>query len=240
MKNKSFVCDPETGLCHPADLAGGQSQTLAKEQGKEIIYIGDPMCSWCWGISNHLRELKEHFAQFQFSILLGGLRPGGGDPWNDKMKAFLQHHWEEVNKRSGQPFGYTLFDLENFNYDTEPSCRAVVTSRTWLKDYVFEFYEEVSRKFYVENEDPNTLAFYQSICEQFAIPFAEFSRDFASEEIKQATRSEFHLSRTWGVNAYPTVLFRVDKKLFRICQGYAEFGQMKSVLEAALERSETA
>ena len=27
---------------------------------------------------------------------MGGLRPGGGDPWNNQMKTFLRNHWEHV------------------------------------------------------------------------------------------------------------------------------------------------
>ncbi|MFT4678397.1 MAG: putative protein-disulfide isomerase [Flavobacteriales bacterium] len=65
----------------------------------------------------------------RITIAMGGLSPGGGDKWNSEFMGFLKHHWEEVNQRSGQPFGFDLFKLENFIYDTEPGCRAVVTIR---------------------------------------------------------------------------------------------------------------
>lgn len=234
MNKKTFVCDPETGLCHPVDLESPLSVQVEKEEGKEIIYIGDPMCSWCWGISNHLRQLKEHFAQYHFSIVVGGLRPGGGDPWNDEMKSFLKHHWEEVNRLSGQPFGDKLFELAEFNYDTEPSCRAVVASRKWLGAYALDFYEEVTRKFYVENEDTKEIGFYRSICEQFAIPFDDFIAAFNSDKIKQKTRAEFELNRNWGVRGYPTVLFRIDQQLYQVSHGYADFQGMKSTVEKIL------
>lgn len=240
MNDKTFICDPETGLCYPADQAGTLSQSVEKEEGKEIIYVGDPMCSWCWGISNHLRQLKEHFANYQFSIVVGGLRPGGGDPWNQEMKDFLKHHWEEVNKRSGQPFGEKLFELDQFNYDTEPSCRAVVASRKWLRDYEFDFYEAVSRKFYVENEDTKEIEFYRSICEQFAIPFEDFTAAFDSDEVKQETQAEFQLNRNWGVRGYPSVLFRIDKQLYQVSPGYSDFQSMKAMVEGILAEVESA
>ena len=89
---------------------------------EEIIYVGDPMCSWCWGLSPQLNALQRYGQQLgiPFSLVMGGLRPGGGEAWNADFKGFLKHHWEEVTQRSGQPFGYGLFDLEDFNYDTEP------------------------------------------------------------------------------------------------------------------------
>ncbi|MCP4459112.1 MAG: hypothetical protein GY816_13980 [Cytophagales bacterium] len=112
--NEEF-CDPETGECRLTDLSA-KSEEIEFEKGKEIIYIGDPMCSWYWGISKHLKSLKEQFSKYKFTIVVGGLRSGGGNPWNDEMKSFLKHHWEELTKRSGQPFGNKLFDLEYFNY----------------------------------------------------------------------------------------------------------------------------
>ena len=235
MSNRNFVCDPKTGLCHPVGLNPSLPQEVKKESGKEIIYVGDPMCSWCWGISNHLSELKEHFSQFHFKVVVGGLRPGGGDAWNDDMKAFLRHHWEEVNKRSGQPFGEKLFELDHFNYDTEPACRSVVAARKWLGSYEFDFFEAVSRKFYVQNEDPKAIDFYQSICAQFAIPFDAFIAAFNSDEVKQQTYADFELNRNWGVRGYPTVLFRIDEKLYPIARGYDSFEGMQEGLERILK-----
>jgi putative protein-disulfide isomerase len=229
MMNEEY-CDPLTGECKPAPLTNA-SPKIQLEEGKEIIYVGDPMCSWCWGISNHLKELRAHYAQYKFTVVVGGLRPGGGDVWDDKMKQFLQHHWAEVTKRSGQPFGSKLFDLDEFNYDTEPPCRAVVAARKWVGANDLEFFESVSRKFYVENEDPATDEFYRSVCEQFGIPFDEFIVEFHSNDSIRKTYAEFQLNRNWGVTGYPTVLFRNDKQLYRINNGYCEFEQMQQIID---------
>ena len=234
MKEENRHCDPVTGECVPADL--GEFKTVVdKVSDKEIIYVGDPMCSWCWGISNHLKALKNHYPQFKFSVVLGGLRPGGGEAWDDKMKAFIKHHWDEVNQRSGQPFGTALFEREAFNYDTEPPCRAVVAARQWVGEDELAFFEAVSRKFYVDNEDPGEIGFYKSICEVFDIPFSEFSQAFESEEAKYQTHQDFQLNRQWGVRGYPTVLFKSKDQLFQVNHGYSEFRQMQQVIEKVLE-----
>lgn len=99
------------------------------------------MCSWCWGISPQLNALQRYAQQagIPFTVIMGGLRPGGGDEWNIEFTDFLEHHWVEVNKRSGQPFGFDLLKQENFVYDTEPACRAVVTVRTIAKEKTLTF-----------------------------------------------------------------------------------------------------
>jgi putative protein-disulfide isomerase len=224
-------CDPETGICTPSDLTDSDIQSVILEKGKEIIYVGDPMCSWCWGIANHLQKLKAYFPQYKFTIVVGGLRPGGGDAWNDEMKEFLRHHWDEVKTRSGQPFGYDIFDKGEFNYDTEPPCRAVVISRRWVGANELSFFESVSRKFYVDNENPSDIDFYKSICKEFQIPFADFKQDFLSDQLKMKTNAEFQMNRQWGLTGFPTVLFINNDELFKINYGYREFEQMKDAIE---------
>jgi len=229
----SNYCDPETGICTPSSLQElttvGTSEIFDR---KEIIYVGDPMCSWCWGISPALIKLRDHFVpeKIAFKVLVGGLRPGGGEPWNDEMKNFLKHHWEQVNERSGQPFGYALMDREEFNYDTEPSCRAVVAARPLVKEREMEFFEAIQRKFYVDSEDPNLSSFYQSICKEFDVDFQGFVERFESEEVKKETMAEFQLNRQWGVSGYPTMILLNNDKLHMIAHGYAEFEQMRDTV----------
>ena len=119
-----------------------------------IIYVGDPLCSWCWGISPHLSKLKAHYKEeMEFEILLGGLRPGGGEKWNDQFKNFLRQHWEHVTELSGQPFGYKIFDRDDFNYDTEPPCRAVRVARDMVPEKELDFFKTIQYDFYIKNND---------------------------------------------------------------------------------------
>ena len=228
----THYCDPETGLCTPASL---DSETIEIDyrDDVEVIYVGDPMCSWCWGISPQLNQLKETARENQISyqIVLGGLRPGGGDEWNEDFKNFLKHHWEEVNKRSGQPFGFKLFERDTFNYDTEPACRAVVAARKLQPSIETRFFELVQHHFYVQNNDPKELDFYKPICRELGLDFKAFSEIYEDQSTIKATMAEFQLNRQWGVSGYPTVLFRKGEKLYAIARGYASFDQMWNMVE---------
>ena len=230
------TCDPETGLCTPAPL-GEVTQEITPREDLEIIYVGDPLCSWCWGISPALNRLERAATAngIPYRIVLGGLRPGGGDAWNEDFKNFLRHHWEEVTARSGQPFGETLFQRDTFNYDTEPPCRAVVTARTIDPAVESRFFELTQHRFYVLGEDPNELTFYQPICEAVGLDFTEFARLFSSQEMIAATMQDFRLNRSWGVTGYPTVVVRKGSELVAIARGYAEFSDMWSAVNQLVE-----
>lgn len=229
-------CDPATGLCTPSNI-DAEPQSYDFQDELEIIYVGDPMCSWCWGISPELNRLERaaRVNGIPYRIVVGGLRPGGGDAWTDEFKSFLRHHWEEVNQRSGQPFGQALFQLDDFNYDTEPACRAVVAIRQMAPDKTLRFFELTQHHFYVKNKDPKTVEFYAPICNALQIDFATFKARFNSEELRQATQAEFQLSRQWGVTGYPTVILRKGKQLYAIARGYADFERMWSAVQQLVE-----
>ena len=202
----------------------------------KLIYVGDPMCSWCYGISEELSRTVEHFEdQLEVEIVLGGLRAGGGDKWNDQFKSFLRHHWEDVGMKSGQPFSFKLLDLEQFEYDTEPACRAVVVVKQLAPDKALAFFKEIQKRFYQESMDPKSIDFYQPLCEKMNIDFSTFSSNFDSDDAKIDTKHNFYRSRKLGVNSFPTILLEKEGKVHRIDSGYSTFEEMRKKIEALIQ-----
>lgn len=97
-------CDAETGVCSLPETSDNTASHLpASTVVPAVRYIGDPMCSWCWGISPALKEVATYCQKhgLDFSVHVGGLRPGGGDAWNSSFKAFLRHEWENIHRVTG-------------------------------------------------------------------------------------------------------------------------------------------
>jgi len=49
--------------------------------------------------------------------------------------------------------------------------------------------------------------------------------------MKQATYRDFQQSRQWGVNSFPTVVYRKGEELHLIGRGYTSYEMMKKRLE---------
>ena len=232
-------CDPVTGACLlPEQDKPADSSAAVARKGLAVHYIGDPMCSWCWGISPTV-DAVETFCQAQgieFSITMGGLRVGGGDPWNAGFKDFLRNEWRHIAQTTGQPFGFTLLEADHFNYDTEPACRAVASVKLLQARYhfpittVLKFFSAIQHKFYVEGQDPKVAAFYASICTSLALDFDEFCALFDSPEALQAVQQEFVRCRQWGVRSFPTLLIERHGKTEPLAEGYATTEQVLSRL----------
>ncbi|MFQ5636915.1 MAG: hypothetical protein ACE5IR_02840 [bacterium] len=60
---------------------------------KEIIYVADPMCSWCWGFSPVLAKIRQVAKdKVTVSLLVGGLRAGETNELDDRMNIPLREN----------------------------------------------------------------------------------------------------------------------------------------------------
>lgn len=198
----------------------------------EILYIGDPMCSWCWGAAPALEQLKNHYeGKIPFNILLGGLRPGNTALMDSKLKTFLRQHWEEIHQLTGQAFGFQILEKEDFVYDTEPAARAVCTMRQLNPAAEFDFFKAIQHQFYAKGKDTNQINTYLELCEDFFVAPSDFEQLFNATATKQATAEEFDQARMLGVTGFPTILVRMGQKYKAIARGYDTFEHMKARVE---------
>lgn len=204
-------------------------------QNAEIVYFGDPMCSWCYGISEELAKLKEAYAdKAGFRVVVGGLRPNETEPMDEQLKDFLAKHWKEVNGRSGRPFAFDIMERDDFVYNTEPACRAVVTARHLKPEVEFQFFKDVQYAFYAKNEDTNEVDTYLDIAEKHGIDREEYKAYFESDDAKKATQGDFVTSAEMGVRGFPTIVLRLGDKWYLVTNGYTTFEAMDTALKTVI------
>lgn len=202
---------------------------------KEILYVADPMCSWCWGFSPTLRVMAET-AQDRagFTLMMGGLRPLSRTPMDDNQKAEIRHHWDSVAERSGQPFDHAFFERDGFIYDTEPACRAVCVVRAIAPAMVLDYFEAIQRAFYSANRDitdPAVLLEFARKCGVDNLAFEERFNDVASA---YETAGDFHSARQLSVTGYPTVILRKAKEFGLLSAGFQPWEALQPTFEGWL------
>ncbi len=204
---------------------------------KEIIYVADPMCSWCWGFAPVIKAIVEAARdRAGLRLVVGGLRPGTTETMDDEAKRYIRHHWEEVNKASGQPFTFDFFERHGFVYDTEPACRAAVTVRNTKPDAVFAFMESMHRAFYVDNRDVTDADVLADEAEKLDVPRDDFLKTFASTETATETTGDFHYARSLGISGFPTVVVRDTGGYAFLTIGYRPFEALQPLLEEWLRK----
>lgn len=196
-----------------------------------LIYIGDPMCSWCYGFGDELESaISQLEGHVEIEVVMGGLRPYNTETMSD-LKDFLTEHWHHVAQASGRPFKYDILDTDIL-YDTEPASRAVVIVRDMDESQVMPFFHRVQASFYEYNAHPLEADTYADIAADLGLERQEFSRRFASPEYQTSIKQDFLRASQLGVRSFPTVLLRHEGELHQIAVGYTTADKIvKSVMD---------
>lgn len=196
---------------------------MTNAQDVKLIYVGDPMCSWCYGFAPELSAvINEYKGDMKVELVMGGLRPYF-DQKMTEMKDFLTHHWEDVHKASGQPFTYDILNRSDLAYDTEPPARAVVVVRSMDPQMEYPFFVEVQRAFYFENMDMNLTTSYHEILNGLGLSTEVFDNKFESEEFKSAIKNDFARASELGASSFPTLFIQSGTETPQlIAKGYVK------------------
>lgn len=195
---------------------------------RKLLYIADPMCSWCWGFSPVIKEIAERVqGHADFSIIMGGLR-FDTEPMTEQRRQAIHGHWTNVNKATGQPFKFDLLESDSFIYNTEPACRAVVAVRSLQDDHsALEMFDRLQAAFYAENLDITNVENSTQIAGAIGVDEVEFFTTMASPQQKQATQADFELSRQMGISGYPSVVMLEGKHAALLTSGYQPFTNLQ-------------
>lgn len=180
--------------------------------GPHLIYVADPMCSWCWGFSPVIEAIQERFGPaLPIRLILGGLRPGTTKPMDEVTKTEIRQHWEHVQQASGQPFDYGFFERAGFVYDTEPAARAVVVMRRRGMDQALDYLKRVHGAFYAHNRDVTDAAVLAELTSGAGISTDDFLQTLRSDEVRQETWQDFALIQQAGIRGFPSLLAGVGE-----------------------------
>jgi putative protein-disulfide isomerase len=204
----------------------------------KLIFVGDPMCSWCYGFGKEMTTIVETMPDVEVQVVLGGLAAGSTQVLDDAGKQFRLTHWARVEQMSGVQFNReALLARKNFVYDTEPVCRAVVTARLIEPSAnLLKVFGAFQRGFYVDGLDTTNGEVLAGIgasalqAAGFDVDAQAFLAVWVSEEAIKATRADFTLTRELGVSGFPSLFVELDGKIGRLSSGYATAASVQQTL----------
>lgn len=197
-----------------------------------LWYVADPMCSWCWGFSPVISEIKKKYNnKINISLLLGGLRPGTTEPISDDSRNEIFHHWRQVHERTRQPFIFEGALPEGFIYDTEPPSRAVLAVAETNPEKTFTFFHVLQEAFYAKKIDITREDALVELAGQFEINTDDFRKNFQSDEVKKKTVAHFKQARQAGVQGFPTCVLQNKSEQKLLNSGFQEFSELEPVID---------
>jgi putative protein-disulfide isomerase len=175
-------------------------------RGWSLVYVADPMCSWCYGFAPQLERVREAHPHLPLQLVMGGLR----------------RHWGEVASRSGQPFDLAWLQREDFVYTTEPACRAVITVRERAPQLALAMFSAIQRAFYAEGRDVTRTEVLCALAEAIGLARSDFEPAFQSPELREATLDDVAMVHRWGIGGFPTLIAAREGEGQVVAPGYVE------------------
>lgn len=200
---------------------------------KTILYFADPMCSWCWGFAPVMEKVRAQIGdQADIQVFVGGLRPFTEHAMTDQDKSYVRNHWNHVAEASGQDFDFTFFDREDFTYDTEPACRAIVAVRKIDPKLAIDMLNRLHKAFYSEGKDTTDPDVLADLANEVGVPRGDFEIVFADEQTKQETLGEFQYAQRSGIQGFPTVVgIEGDTQPVALTMGFRPWDAMEPAVE---------
>jgi putative protein-disulfide isomerase len=207
--------------------------------GPHLIYFADPMCSWCYGFSPVIEDIRRAFGRgLPVQVVMGGLRPGTKEPMTEAARREVAGHWRHVHEASGLTFDEAVLAREGFVYDTDPAARAVVVVRREDPELALTYLGRAQAAFYAQDRDVTSPEVLADLAAELGLDRAGFLEQWAAEDAKQETWRDYAISQRAGVTGFPTLVAgpNAEGVYGVVTRGYAPGDQVLAVLRDWIER----
>lgn len=196
-----------------------------------LVYVMDPLCSWCWGFAPVMAGLNARAAEAGVGcdLVVGGLRRQR-DPLSAADRVKILGHWQTVNARTGQSFDFAGMP-PGFVYDTGPACRALVAARGLAPQHLWSYLQSIQQAFYCKGRDLSLSHELVNLAEQAGLPRVAFAKAFDAPQAEQQTLEDFAWVERLGIAGFPTVLAEAGGQLALLTNGYRPLEELAPLLE---------
>ncbi|MBA1205313.1 DsbA family protein [Pseudomonas capeferrum] len=203
-----------------------------------LLYVMDPMCSWCWGFAPVAEALiaQAREAGVETRVVPGGLR-SGSTALDASTRGYILDHWQAVAEATGQGFRFDDALPDGFVYDTEPACRALVAARETDAARVWPLLTLIQQAFYQEGVDVTRAPRLVELAEQAGFDRASFSEAFNRLDTRTATAADFTWVQGLGIAGFPTLLAERNGQLALLTNGYQPLDRLQPLLGRWLQQA---
>jgi len=171
-------------------------------QPARLLYVADPMCSWCWGFAPVLDELESGLRPgVELQLVLGGLAPDDETPMDAATARYVQDAWRAVEARTGARFEHAFWERCAPRRSTWPACRAVLAAGERGR----EMFAAIQRAYYLEARDPSDRATLVAVAGELGFDPDTFGPRIDAEETRALLACDFELRDRLGVSGYPSL-----------------------------------
>ncbi len=197
-----------------------------------LVYIHDPMCSWCWAFSSALTNLLERLpAEIGTKRLLAGLAPDSREPMPAQMREYIQGQWRRIRRQvPGTQFNFDFWKLCSPRRSTYPACRAVIAARHQGAAFDAAMTRAIQRAYYLQARNPSDSATLVELAGELGLDVPEFKRALVSDDVEATLMDEIRAARKLGVQAFPSLVLQTGSRSIPIEVNYLDYRPMLAAI----------
>ncbi|MDO8939851.1 MAG: DsbA family protein [Methylicorpusculum sp.] len=204
-----------------------------------LMYIHDPMCSWCYAFSASLKALQRDLPPgIVFDYVLGGLAPDTTTPMPIEMQQALQQTWRRIETTvPGVQFNFDFWTLTTPVRSTYPACRALLAARQQGSECETRLLRTIQSAYYQQARNPSLLDTLEQCAAEVGLDTVAFARAIRSPAIEQALQHDIETSRGMSVTTYPSLRLLHDEQQSAITVDYFTHQTMLAEIAVLLNRA---
>jgi putative protein-disulfide isomerase len=188
----------------------------------KLIYVHDPMCSWCWGYANTWLQLKAALRhQLPIEYRVGGLAPDSQELMPDSMQQMLEGTWHKISAQLGTQFNHAFWRDCQPRRSTYPACRAALIARKENKEA--QMIAAIQHAYYLQAQNPSDESTLITLAEQIGLDKAEFTNALLSTQLNDELNAELNYVRSLPIQGFPSLVLITDNKAYPIAINYADW-----------------
>ncbi len=200
-----------------------------------LIYVHDPMCSWCWGFEPTRQIIFEAVAdRMKIRRMVGGLAPDSDEPMPESMRLMLQQTWQRIEQTiPGTRFNFAFWNESAPRRSTYPANRAVIAAREQGESFDQIMTTRIQQAYYLEAKNPSDNSVLIELAADIGLDAERFANNLVSGSIQQQLLAEIESARAMGINSFPSLAVHRAGVLRHIGLSYTDPEAMLSQIEAA-------
>jgi putative protein-disulfide isomerase len=207
------------------------------KENSRLIYVHDPMCSWCWGFSPTLARLRRQLpTALEFASLLGGLAADSEQPMPMALQEKLQDTWQRIQERiPGTRFNFDFWRDCRPRRSTWPACRAVIVARQLNPACEQAMIEAIQHAYYLEARNPSDSETLVALAAQLGLDAAVFGKQLHALETRELLAQEMRASRGIGADSFPSLRLQIADSYWPVPIDYLDPAPMLEVIRSLLD-----
>lgn len=185
-----------------------------------LIYVMDPMCSWCYAFQPHLKKVISLLRpEIKMTCYMGGLATDSNQPMPLTMQKMIKQTWHNIEQRTGAQFNYDFWDKCQPRRSTYPACRAVISAEQ-IAGHGMKMTETIQQAYYRQALNPSNISVLTDLAEKIGIHREHFNQQMQSQITDQQLFEDLNFSRQHGIQGFPFLGALTDHGLAVISAGY--------------------